>query len=118
MIDVVFLILLFFVVSTLLNVEWSIDLELPVAESGEKGLSLASPPVVSVPRDGVFSIEGQTFGAGDLASQLQRLREAKGGQVLVIRSDGNVKHQTVIFLMDVAKKTGFGKLSVITLPPE
>lgn len=116
LIDVVFLLLIFFMVSTTFTKETHIEINLPEAE-GEVVESQTDSIEVTVSIDGAFSVNGQAL----LNSQPDTLRRAIMDQAgdnrklpFVISADANTPHQSVVTVMDVAGKLGFAGLSITT----
>lgn len=116
LIDVVFLLLIFFMVSTTFTKETHIEINLPEAE-GEVVESQTDSIEVTVSIDGAFSVNGQVL----LNSQPDTLRRAIMDQAgdnrklpFVISADANTPHQSVVTVMDVAGKLGFAGLSITT----
>ncbi len=116
LIDVVFLLLIFFMVSTTFTKETHIEINLPEAE-GEVVESQTDSIEVTVSIEGAFSVNGQAL----LNSQPDTLRRAIMDQAgdnrklpFVISADANTPHQSVVTVMDVAGKLGFAGLSITT----
>lgn len=80
MIDVVFLLVIFFLVSShLVRQENQIELLLPAAASGEDDIDLLTPRVtISVQPDGTLWLTGRTIPASSLAGRLGQLRGEQG----------------------------------------
>lgn len=80
MIDIVFLLVIFFLVSShLVRQENQIELSLPVAASGEEDPMTEAPRVtISIRDDGALWIAGRPTAPGGLADRLKRLRQERG----------------------------------------
>ena len=121
LIDVVFLLLIFFMVSTTFTKETHLVVELPEAE-GE--LAEESPPQsleILITRDGSYSLNGQALINSKIETLMKGLREVSGDDTeipLVITADAGATHQAVITAMDAAGRLGFAKLQITTLQPE
>ncbi|BBB26096.1 biopolymer transport protein ExbD [Amphritea japonica ATCC BAA-1530] len=116
LIDVVFLLLIFFMVSTTFTKETHLEINLPEAE-GEIVESQTDSIEVTISVEGDFSVNGQVL----LNSQPDTLRRAIMDQAgddrklpFVISADANTPHQSVVTVMDVAGKLGFAGLSITT----
>ena len=119
LIDVVFILLLFFVVTTTFTRETQLKVELPEAASGTppEPTELKQLEVV-VGADSSFLLNGQALLVSDLASLMTALQKESGGDnslPLVISADGKAPHQAVITAMDAAGKLGFAKLRITTV---
>ena len=114
LIDVVFLLLIFFMVSTTFTRESRVDINLPESTSG-----LAAPEEqmieIVIDRNGHYRINGLALANHDLTTLIQALAEMSQNQNLpvVIAADENTPYQAVITALDAAAKNGLNK---ITLP--
>lgn len=128
LIDVVFLLLIFFMVSTTFTKESRLGLNLPQAIVGEiKPLGDNKVDVV-IDATGQISIAGQKLLTNDRASikyalqgQIATRAQANSGAVkpsLTISADAATAHQYVITVMDIAGQLGFSQLSMTTLKKE
>ena len=121
LIDVVFLLLIFFMVSTTFQRETQLKLELPEA-SGE--LQEIEPDTIEIviDRQGEYSVNGRELVSSDRKSLLRAINEVKGevqsGSRVVITADANAAHQSVVWAMDAAGKAGLTNVSITTQQPE
>lgn len=116
LIDVVFLLLIFFMVSTTFNRESELQIALPRASAGSVELPEELLEIV-IAQDGSFVIAGKPLQDSDPLTVQKALVEALGehrNQPVVIRADGKTPHQAVITAMDVARKQGVAKLTFAT----
>jgi len=118
LIDVVFVLLLFFVVTTTFTRETQLRVELPEASSAEPASETGKQVEITISADGVYSVNNRLLPAGDLATLTEALEQASGGDnqlPLSISADGKTPHQAVVTAMDAAGKLGFGKLRMTTV---
>ena len=120
LIDVVFLMLIFFVVSTTFVRESSLKITLPEA----------SPPVqqaatevleLVIDAEGDYFIGGKPLVNRQLDTVRRALEQSAGGsqqRPLVIRADARTPHQAVVTAMDAAGRAGLTRLSIATTPTE
>lgn len=118
-IDVIFVLLLFFVVTTTFSRPSEMKIELPEAVSGtpteattEKTLEL------SISADGQYALNGQVLVKNDLTTLMNALGKESGGDnslPMIISADAKTTHQSVITAMDAAGKLGFSKLRITTV---
>lgn len=119
LIDVVFILLLFFVVTTTFTRESQLKVELPEASSG-------TPPEASevkqleiiIGADSSYLLNGQSLLRPDLEglmTALQKESEGDNSLPLIISADGKAPHQAVITAMDAAGKLGFARLRITTV---
>jgi biopolymer transport protein ExbD len=118
LIDVVFVLLLFFVVTTTFTRETQLRVDLPEAVSGSQAEDQTKQLDIAISADGVFSVNNQILAKSDLATLMDALqKEAKGdtSRPLSISADGKTQHQSVITAMDAAGKLGFSHLRMTTV---
>ena len=118
LIDVVFILLLFFVVTTTFTRETQLRVDLPEAVSGAPSDDQTRQLDIAISADGVFSVNNQVLPKSDLASLMDALqREANGdtNRPLSISADGKTAHQSVVTAMDAAGKLGFSHLRMTTI---
>jgi biopolymer transport protein ExbD len=119
LIDVVFVLLLFFVVTTTFTKQTALTVDLPQAVSGtpEQDSSLKNLDI-AISADGVYSLNNQLLPKSDLSTLMDALQKESGGDTklpLSISADGKTPHQAVITAMDAAGKLGFSHLSMTTV---
>ncbi|NVK43601.1 MAG: biopolymer transporter ExbD [Oceanospirillaceae bacterium] len=120
LIDVVFLLLIFFMVSTTFTRETHLEVELPEA-SGEPGEASRDLLEVLVDAEGHYSINGKPLVNAEADTLRRALQQEAGEQrdkPLLITADGTTPHQAVVTVMDVAGQLGFVHLSITTQEPE
>ncbi|WP_213876709.1 biopolymer transporter ExbD [Pseudomonas sp. dw_358] len=118
LIDVVFVLLLFFVVTTTFTRQTQLRVELPQAVSGTPEQNDAKKIDIAISAEGVYSLNDKLLPKSDLATLLDALKTESGGDTsrpLSISADGKTPHQAVITAMDAAGKLGFSKLSMTTI---
>jgi biopolymer transport protein ExbD len=119
LLDVVFILLLFFVVSTTFTRESQLKVELPEAESAEATQEAAGKSLeVTIAADGSYALNGQALVKSDLVTltnALQRESAGDNSRPLVISADARTPHQAVITAMDAAGKLGFSRLRISTV---
>ncbi len=116
LIDVVFLLLIFFMVSTTFKKETHINLNLPEAE-GEQVAAENNQIEIVISAKGEYSINERAL----INHEFETLRAAikkigKGDTELpvIISADGSAPHQAVVNAMDAAGQLGYSRLSITT----
>ncbi len=119
LIDVVFVLLLFFVVTTTFTRETQLRVELPEAASAEQApVDQGKLVEVTISADGVYSVNNHLLPKSDLATLSEAIERESGGDnklPLAISADGKTPHQAVITAMDAAGKLGFSHLRMTTV---
>ncbi|MBE0469282.1 MAG: biopolymer transporter ExbD [Methyloprofundus sp.] len=115
MIDVVFLLLIFFMVTTTFSKETSIKIQLPQAE-GQEVEQHKQVVLLMIDKSGQFFIDGRALQDKSLATLTKELTTvAANKQIpLVINADANAPVQAAISVLDVAKNIGFKNISFTT----
>lgn len=119
-IDVVFLLLIFFMVSTTFLKEGDLELTLPEA-SPTPTEARAETMELTIDADGNYVLNGQPLANRQPATVRRALEEtlASGqAQSLVIRADATTPHQAVVTALDAAGQAGIKKLGIATVPNE
>ncbi len=117
LIDVVFLLLIFFMVSTTFTRESRLQLRLPEA-SGEAPISAEQILEIQVDQDGQYAIGGRVLSDTSLASLRKVLLSIAEGDLerpLLVSADARAPHQAVVRVLDAAGQIGFSKLSLATV---
>ncbi|MBN2741067.1 MAG: biopolymer transporter ExbD [Rhodobacteraceae bacterium] len=108
MIDVVFLLLVFFMLASRFGVERTLDLSI----GGGASAHWSGPPrLVDVGADGALSLNGMAIAPGDLAARLNGLM-AKPTDPVVIRPKG-ASLQDVIAVMEQLRGAGIAQLVLV-----
>ncbi|WP_420553948.1 ExbD/TolR family protein [Neptuniibacter marinus] len=119
LIDVVFLLLIFFMVSTTFTKETHLEVDLPQA-SGDKSVVEEQILEILITDEGNYSVNGKPLvntQATTLRRALKELSGEKRDMPLVITADAKTPHQSVVTAMDVSGQLGFSKLSITTRDP-
>ncbi len=117
LIDVVFLLLIFFMVSTTFSQYSQLQIELPEASTDQEEQEQPEHIEIAVDVKGNYYVNGRQLVNAQLATLKRAMREAAGDQkspVIVISADANTPHQSVITAMDAARQLGFTHLSFAT----
>ena len=116
LIDVVFLLLIFFMVSTTFTQKTELEIDLPEAD-GEQAEQLADHVEVEISAEGEYSVNNQRMDSNDRKALLERIRQVAGDDTsipFVITADAKTSHELVVRAMDVAGTLGFSALSIST----
>jgi biopolymer transport protein ExbD len=119
LIDVVFLLLIFFMVATTFTEETHLSVDLPEAV-GEPTTDSGDRLDIVINADGSYTVNGQALVNNKietLKSALTKLSEGDNNLPLTITADASTPHQAVVTAMDAAGQTGFAKLSITTREP-
>lgn len=113
MIDMIFLLLVFFIVSTMYMSEIkTIPIRLPVAQNSETVSK--SNFAVTVKKDGVLYLEDNKIEMKQLVANAAAESKRDAAFSVIIRADGEANYKTVIKLMDELKGTGVTRFGLAT----
>lgn len=116
-IDIMFLLLIFFMVGTQFSEEESrFDIKLPTVSDILAVTSLPDPATVSLTAKGKIYLDGKPTSLADLEGHLVAMKENYPGQAVLIRGDGAMTYQAVINVLEVVKRSGISSVSLKTLP--
>jgi len=115
LVDVVFLMLIFFMVSTSFKVASALKLELPTSHSQEQIQEL-DEVVVSVNPDGQLYVQNEAVSDADLRRRILNATKGDPNKRIVLRADANAKHKRVVLVLDVLREMGMGKVAISTVP--
>lgn len=118
LIDVVFLLLIFFMVSTSFVKQSQISIRLPGAESVAIVEQVTEQLDIMITEQGTFLVNGRELINSRPETIRNALQKVSGGNTslpLTISADANTRHQYVVTAMDVAGKLGFVKIRIATV---
>jgi biopolymer transport protein ExbD len=112
LIDIVFLLLVFFIYAMLsMTVNRGVDVDLPEASTAEtrKEESIC----ITIRGNGALSIDKQSLDWTDLSGQLRARRASCDHMPLFIRADRSVPYEKVFKVLDLARGAGFYDISLM-----
>lgn len=119
MMDVIFLLLCFFVTSQIFaQWETEIDITLPTAETGQMPQRLPGEIIINVRQDGTTVVNAQVLDEQALGNLLQRLASLFPGQPVVLRADKAVTYEHVIRVLDLCRRADIWNISFAVSLPE
>ena len=118
MIDVILVLIIFFVVTTTFDARSVIKLELPKA-TGEQ-TEATQPLVVLVNADGRYFVDDREVLRTDLGSLKATVAEVAGNErdrPVMLRADARTPYQAVVTAYDALGQLGFHRIMIATAPP-
>jgi biopolymer transport protein ExbD len=118
LIDVVLLLLIFFMVSTSFVKQSQITISLPEAESNAVVEEVPDQIDIMITETGTYLVNGRELINNRPETIRNALQKVAGGNhslPLTISADANAKHQFVVTAMDVAGRLGFVRISIATV---
>ena len=118
LIDVVLLLLIFFMVSTSFVKESQITIQLPEADVQAAVQETPEQIEIMITEQGAYLVNGRELVNNrpeTVRNALQRVSNGDTSLPLTISADANARHQHVVTAMDVAGRLGFTRISIATL---
>jgi biopolymer transport protein ExbD len=108
LIDIIFLLLLFYAVTTQFVSDERLKLKLPEAETAESiGTNREEkPPEVKVAVDGTIWISDQIVPESELEARMRNLVERAPDDGIILKGDKGADYGVVVHVLDVARKVG------------
>jgi biopolymer transport protein ExbD len=119
LIDIVFLLLIFFMVSTTFTQESHLSLDLPEAQAEAAKVNPQSLEIV-VSAAGSFSVNGKPVINEQLETLMRAIEKELAGREsapLIVTADANATHAAVVKAMDAAGRLGLVNISITTRQP-
>lgn len=125
MIDVLFVLLLFFMVSTTFNRQTQIKVKLPEADGAEAVEEQKTVKLI-IDADGIYYLPGPDGLPHELINQqgetlkreLQKIAAHSAQLPFIISADGKTPHQSVITALEMASQAGFSRITFAAEQPK
>ncbi len=115
MLDVIFLLLCFFVtVSVFSQWESEISIKLPTAATSEEPDRLPGEIIVNLAKDGKVTVNGKLLTLEELKTRLARISKFYPGQPVIIRADKEVRYETLVGVIDTCRAADVWNFSLAT----
>lgn len=115
MLDVIFLLLCFFVtVSVFSQWESEISIKLPNAKTAEAPERLPGEIIVNLAKDGGVSVNSVKLSLEELGARLAKVAKFYPGQPVIIRADKEVRYETLVKLIDTCRASDIWNFSLAT----
>ena len=117
LVDIVFNLLLFFMITTTFFIAPGIEINLPKSKATEiKREKKEFRVAVTKDKEIFFNTRQMTL--EKLTGELAKVAEQNQDAVLIIQADMDVNHGTVVTILDTAKSVGISRLAIATTPEE
>ncbi|MGM0567764.1 MAG: ExbD/TolR family protein [Elusimicrobiota bacterium] len=114
MADVVFLLLIFFMLTSAFVLEPGVDIQLPRAATAED--IDRHEQVLTVTRERTLLLNEEVVTFDELEEKLVKTFAREEYSLLIIRADENVPHGMVVRALDTARQSGISELAIATEP--
>lgn len=120
MVDVVFLLLIFFIVSwhySDLEKETELEIIVPMAEQGQENRREIGQLIINVDAEGAIIINRQTKSVDELLVMLTELAKLYPNQAVVLRGHHEVPYEDIVKVLDVCHKANIWNVVFATNKP-
>ena len=116
MLDVIFLLLCFFVTASVFS-QWEneIAISLPAATSAETPGRLPGEVILNGAKDGSVTVNARKLTLDDLGARLKKVAEFYPGQPVVIRADRDTSYSALVDVIDTCRNVGVWNFSLATV---
>ena len=115
MIDTIFFLLVFFMISTLSMARYSgLPVNLPKAATGQQPPSESA--AITISSDGKISIDKQEVARAQIGEVLKARLMKNPDLLVLINADETVEHGLVVEIMDAARQAGVAKMAIAVKP--
>ena len=115
MLDVIFLLLCFFVTASVFS-QWEneIAIKLPTAATSEEPDRLPGEIVLNLAKDGTVTVNGQKWTLDDVTARLKKVAAFYPGQPVIVRADKEARYETLVGLIDACRAADVWNFSLAT----
>lgn len=117
LIDIVFLLLIFFMVSSRFIQAQDLALELPAAAVAQP-MAAQRALALDITADGAYRVAGHMTTGSELVASLHAQRAQYPDKALRVRADGDARHAVVVRALDAASQAGFERVDIATRRPQ
>ena len=112
LIDVVFLLLIFFMVTSHYDIAAGVQIKLPKVKKRAANPDAESRIMIIVDKDGNAYLDGTKIDMNTLKNRLSEEVKSRGVLHLVLQADSDVRHGNVVEIMDMAKGAGINSIVI------
>ena len=118
MIDIVFLLLIFFIVTwSYARFETEIDISVPAAAEGKSPKRTVGEIIVNVKKDGAIFVEGKANSEEELMATLSQVAREYKDQAVILRGDKETAFDHIVSVLNVCQKAGIWNVAFATIQP-
>lgn len=119
MIDIVFLLLIFFIVTwNFARWESEIEVQVPSAQEGDETRRAVGEIIVNVRADGVVVVNRREMDAEQLLGTLERIASLYPDQAVILRGDQSVEYKHIVEVLDICRQANIWNVAFATSRPE
>ena len=118
MLDIVFIMLIFFIVTTSFVKEEGLEVSRPSNSPPKEIVKKKGPIVVKIDANGNISMKGRMLERKAVEANLEREKAEKPDSPLIIAAHPDADTEALVILLDAAEAVGVGSVSVATIRKE
>ena len=119
MIDVVFLLLIFFLVTwAFARFETELDVRVPVAKEGADPNRQVGEIIINVKRDGTLVLEGQAISNAAMLERMSSIARHYKDVAVILRGDRQTSYENIVNVLDLCRQAGIWNVAFATDRPE
>jgi len=119
MIDIMFLLLAFFIVTyQMTDNEKDIEVSLPASEEGKAKPRTYLEKIINIHEDGKMVIDGKTYNIDELHQKMKELVRVNKNQPIRLRGDKNTKYGYIVKVISACRKAGVWNFSFAAGTPK
>lgn len=119
MVDVVFLLLIFFLVTwNFARYETELDVKVPTAREGKETRRSIGEVILNVKQDGTIVMNRREMSPDALRQALTRIADLYPDQAVILRGDQEVNYRHVVEVLDVCRSANIWNVAFATSKPE
>ncbi len=115
MLDVIFLLLCFFVTASVFS-QWEseISIQLPSAKTADEPDRLPGEIIANVAKDGTVRVNGAPLTLEELGARLKKIAKYYPGQAVIVRADKETRYEALVKVIDICRDAGVWNFSLAT----
>jgi len=117
LVDVVFLMLIFFMVSTTFNVSSSLKLDLPSSNANSQPKKVKQV-TISINAKGALYVQDELVADADLRKRILNVSKGDPNIRVVLRADAETHHKRVVYVLDTLRGLNMSKVGIATVAPQ
>lgn len=118
MIDILFLLLIFFIVTFQFSRDESdMKISVPTSREGAEPSRTVSEIVINVDKEGAIGISGQQLTRQQLQTRLEAIARVNKNQPIRMRGDAQASYQKIVEVLDIVSRAGIRNISFATERP-
>ncbi len=115
MVDIVFLLLIFFLVTwNFARYETELDVKVPTAKEGKETRRAAGEVIINVKADGSIVMNRRTLAPEELATTLSRISQLYPDQAVILRGDEKTDYRDIVRVLDICRGANIWNVAFAT----